>query len=881
MDELQVGHVELARWCLIVGQTGSGKSHLVRRLAFQWHSAGVPCTRPLAGGVRIPHRWDLSKVVHFAPGRRGPEDTYAFVPPAFRYLAFDGDVVAELLAEQQRARARDGSCPHVLVILSDCATSHGAGFFAQPAMAQLACQARHLNVHVLMEEQCVPADVPLGVHANLGPVFCFAVTSAQVDDARAFFDGHFGTPGHFALALLARTQDHACLVKRAGFGPLWYRAPAQPPGPFRMGELDHWTLSVPRRLLGLDFRTIRSPRVASAGRRDPEHDPVHIALGPAHGSRRDYVHDSDQDSDDDCGGALRVYSRLRGHQVPAGRVMLVLGGEGKTHLVKGLAREWHVDGARRARRGQDEPNVRFGRVFCFGPRVDQEYGFVPPSCRHEIFSEQAILDLVKSQGRHPPDHALVIVDGCAPAVLRTAAMRRLFELAEAAKVHVVVTGPHCVTLPLQLRAHVDVCLLLHTHNWAHRKLCFVQWGGRAFESLRAFDRAFDSLTDDFACMVLGKGQRVGWYRAPAGSPPSFRMGLANHWHPSARARARAQAAGAAESAPPTPARPEPVPATCAASAGGECTALAHYQCAADRGVAPEAAVHVRRTCLHSVRPRDVDTRVLAVVGAPGDTPRIVRGLACEWQEHGVRSTAAPGNVRFAHVFCFTDRPDAFDFVPASAHCGAFDPATVRALVDRQRCEWAADDSRWDRRRPVLCIVDRCTNLDMQSGAVRDLARTGALFGMHLVMVVDADTVVPPALLDSIDTCFCARGAVPAVHARLYRQWLPHLGTQVEREAALEALSDAHSCLVVELAGPCLKAGAYHAGLPALPVHVPSEDDGAAGAPAAPPGLPLTQPCTEGTGLPTAPCGEGAAAPAGAMSKAAALFHGLAGSCTVM
>lgn len=615
------------------------------------------------------------------------------------------------------------------------------------------------------------------------------------------------------------------------------------------------------------------------------------------------------------------------HQVPAGRVILVLGGEGKTHLVKDLARKWHVHGARHGKRGQNARNAWIDRVFCFGPRVGQEYGFVPPSCRHVVFSEQAMLDIVQSQGSQPPEHALVIVDGCPLTVLRSDATWRLFKMAEAAKVHVVVTGPHSVTLPVHLRARVDVCMLLHTHNWAHRNICFMQWGARAFESLRAFNRAFDSLTDAFSCMVLGKSQRVAWYRAAVGMQPRFRMGHARHWRLPARARAPARTEGTVSFAVATT-----TTTTADTTDTGECAALAYCPRPADRGEAAEAeavaavaaeaeavaagaeapeaadaealgaeavppeavaaeaaeaeaAARAQRACRHSVRARDVDTRALAVVGVPSDTPCIARGPVCEWREHGVRSTPAPENVRFARVFCFTDQPDAFDFVPAAAHCGAFDSAALRALEDRQRCEWAVDNLRWDRRRQVLCIMDRCTALEMESGAIRDFVRTGALFGMQLVPLVDAGTVAPPTVFENIDTCFCARGLVPAMHAQAYHQGPPHLGTQVEREAALEALPDAHSCVVVEHAGPCLKTGVYYTVLPAPPlVHVPSGDDGAAGTSAEPSCLLLTQQCTTNSpGLPTAhrDAAGGAAAPAPAMTRASALFRGLSGSCAVM
>jgi hypothetical protein len=753
MDVLEAA--DAASWCLVLGQKGTGKSHLVRHLAHQWHTAGIPC---LAGHGQAPQHFH--KVVQFA---HGPDSHYDFVPPAFRYAARNCDtVLAALLAEQ--AAQSDGQC--VLVLLTECASVRG--FFAKPRLVQLARQARHLGVHVLVEDRNLPADLHVSLLTALGQTFCFPLDEKTAKCASTLLDTQH----------LEAASRYTCTVHKTTVAAKTYLAPATPPAPFRMGSHEHWQAGQNR--ADNDDESSSGSDDSSSGSDDGSSSDD--STGTEDG-------DDDQGQDESRPAPVtsvvdvhpRVFPRLRAHQVPTGSVLLVLGGEGKTHLVKDLAYQWY--------RGA----VAFERVYCFGPRVAQEYGFVAPEFTFPTFCEQAVLDLVKSQGRDPVHHVLVIVDGCAPSVLRTPAMCHLFEHARAAKLRVVVTGPHCVAVPPHVRAQVSLCLLLHTDSWAHRKLCFVQWGGRAFESLRAFDRALDSLTDDFACMVLGP--QVAWYRASPTGPPAFRMGRSNHWRKTST--------------------PEPQMRTTNSRVAVTVQELA-------QGPAPvqsQVQRQVQGPAPHEVSACAMDTRAVVVVGPAGTTAIVARSLVEQWRARGTRSLGHKA-VWFEGACCFTTRPHVFDFVPPQAQCGAFDLLALRALMDRQRVKWAAHDIRRDLRRPFLCILDGCTATQVAHAGFQDMVSNAALFGLHILLLLDSNVVVPRALFCAFDTCLCTRD-IPD-RALAFRQWLPHFDTLAHCEAALDRLPSPYACLVAEYAGPCFRAGVYYTQVSDAPFLMPAE-----------------------------------------------------------
>jgi hypothetical protein len=755
MDVLEAA--DAASWCLVLGQKDTGKSHLVRHLAHQWHTAGIPCL-----GQAPQH---FHKVVQFA---HGPDSHYDFVPPAFRYAARNCDtVLAALLAEQ--AAGRGGQ--RVLVLLTECASARG--FFAKPRLVQLARQSRHLGIHVLVEDRHLPADLHVSLLTASGHTFCFPLDEKTAKCASTLLD----------TQQLEAASRYTCTVHKTTVAAKTYLAPATPPAPFRMGSQEHWQVEVgDNRADNDDESSSGSDDKSSSGSDDESSSGSDDSTGTEDG-------DDDQGQDESRPAPVssvhpRVFPRLQAHQVPTGSVLLVLGGEGKTHLVKDLAYQWY--------RGA----VAFERVYCFGPRVAQQYGFVAPEFTFPTFCEQAVLDLVKSQGRDPVHHVLVIVDGCAPSVLRTPAMCHLFEHARAAKLRVVVTGPHCVAVPPHVRAQVSLCLLLHTDSWAHRKLCFVQWGGRAFESLRAFDRAFDSLTDDFACMVLGP--RVAWYRASPTGPPAFRMGRSNHWRKTSTPESQMRT---------TDSR---VAVTVQELAQGPVLVQSQAQRQV-QGPAPHQVCEVSACAM--------DTRAAVVVGPAGTTAIVARSLADQWRARGTRSLGHKA-VWFEGACCFTTRPHVFDFVPPQAQCGAFDLLALRALMDRQRVKWVAHDMRRDLRRPFLCILDRCTAAQVAHAGFQDMVSNAALFGLHILLLLDSNVVVPRALFCAFDTCLCTRD-IPD-RALAFHQWLPHFDTLAQCEAALDRLPSPHACLVAEYAGPCFRAGVYYTHVSDAPFLMPAE-----------------------------------------------------------
>ena len=820
LDELQLSDVDMAGWCLLIGGHGSGKSHLVRRLAYQWHMNGLPHMRQLAGNQCAPLREYgsyFSRVLRFAPCARSDEPVFDFVPPVNRYPAFNSDVVLGLLAEQETVRAEQGACGHVLLILSNCLLQTHL-FWQQPALKQLACRARRLNVHVILEELVPPVYMPVPVHLNLGHVFCFATHgSGSRRRLPVFFRDRYSTPVELLDALDVHTTHHACLVACPGRRTAQYRAPAAAPGPFRFGHPKYWeqtTPSAPRYptspCIDLFAQDAGSANIASF---DVGFD---ISTDEEEEGEEE-EEDSDSDDGSDSGVVApnctpepkatrrtsafeypRVFHKLAIHDVPAGThcapagacpvpvgsVMLVLGGEGKTHLVRGLAHRWHVQGVRSH---GESAYVRFARVLCFSPRADIEYAFVPPTFRHAAFCEQAVVDLVQSQGRRPTERALVIVDGCSPVALNSAAMRRLFEGAARAGVHVVVTAPHCLTISQYVRAHVDCCFLLHTHNSAHRKHCFVQWGGHAFESLRAFDRAFDSLTDDFACMVLGAAAHdVQWYRAAARRPGLFYMGRPVHWdvnnpthdealQPTAADNRMYAHGGVANAA---------VYADDGLDNSSGSTGSCNGQCAPERSASQEWGPDPVHAC-------EVDTRAVAIVGAARDALQVARTLVGEWLLHGSRAGGV--RCRFSKVVCFGPQPGLLLGFDLAQYLGTFSERAVQALLDDQRSQCAGQTAHL--RQPVLCILDGSTYEDLRSTAVRNLVLAGPCCGLHTVLVLDSQTQVPLVVCGNVTAHFCLRGDRFSHHSLAHRQWFSHAATCAECEAAFGALPDQYSCLV--------------------------------------------------------------------------------------
>lgn len=222
--------IKPASTTLLVGRRGTGKSTILRDLA--WQFAQRQC---------------IDLVVGMSPTEESSESLGSFIPRTLIYNEYREDVLQKLMDSQRRAWRR-GHGPNVLLFLDDCGFDKSV--FKSKIVRELFLNGRHRRIGLVFALQyCL--DIPPDIRSNIDIVIAARdpIHSSREKLWKNFF-GVFRDYQEFSLTFDTCTNNFETLVMHNNQGcptnniedtVYWYKADPNR-GQFRLGADVYWKM---------------------------------------------------------------------------------------------------------------------------------------------------------------------------------------------------------------------------------------------------------------------------------------------------------------------------------------------------------------------------------------------------------------------------------------------------------------------------------------------------------------------------------------------------------------------------------------------------------------------------------------------------------------
>jgi hypothetical protein len=223
---LDINRIKTDRTIILVGKRGTGKSVLMKDLAYQ-----------------LRHAFDFG--IACAPNKDTVDVFKEFVPDTYIYPDFTPDIIDQIIENIKKLQEYNHR-PRIFILADDCMKDKKV--FKHPAIAELANNGRHYSICLIICVQYL-MDVPPNFRMNADYVFALADNDPGTREKlfKEFF-GIFGSKEYFGAAFDEFTRDRACIFVDRTLGGAsleqsvcWYRATFELP-PFKLGCRDYWKL---------------------------------------------------------------------------------------------------------------------------------------------------------------------------------------------------------------------------------------------------------------------------------------------------------------------------------------------------------------------------------------------------------------------------------------------------------------------------------------------------------------------------------------------------------------------------------------------------------------------------------------------------------------
>lgn len=214
------------RCCMVIGKTGSGKSILIKTLAYykRYMKSAI-----VVSGTETSNKFFSS-----------------FIPDAWIYNEVTTELLDHILKKQKEKVENEVENPEVLLILDDCIFDNK--FMKTTQMRELLMQGRHWKIFLVVSSQYV-MDIPVAIRANVGYVFIFRENI--IKNRRRLHENFVGVVEKFKdfnTIMDECTKDYHCLVSdNTSLSNdiedciFWYKA--NPELEFKIGSKQVWDMN--------------------------------------------------------------------------------------------------------------------------------------------------------------------------------------------------------------------------------------------------------------------------------------------------------------------------------------------------------------------------------------------------------------------------------------------------------------------------------------------------------------------------------------------------------------------------------------------------------------------------------------------------------------
>jgi ABC-type phosphate/phosphonate transport system ATPase subunit len=488
---LDVNRIKTDRTIIIVGKRGTGKSVLMKDLAYQLREhfdGGIAC----------------------APNKDMMDLFKEFVPETSIYPDFTPEMVETLIEDQKRLK-ESGVEKRLFVIADDCMKDKK--IFKHPAIAELANNGRHYGISLIICVQHI-ADMPPNFRMNTDYVFAFADNDPGTREKlfREFF-GIFGTKENFKSAFNELTKDRGCIFVDRTLGcasiedcVCWYKA----------------TFNVPQFLLhGHNPLTQEPESLAWSLARHK------LKNGPS-------IDKSNHPSKQICIIKPKTLSSrveispLDIQTINSDRIILIVGpkGSGKTVLLRDLV--YHL-------------RDKFDGGLAFSSSIQTQAMFkqiMNNDCVYPEFDDGLIAKLVEYQRtlqKYGHRKKLFILFDNLDLLQRRFGSPAMSELAINGRhydICLIFSTNYLMDVPPNMRTCADYVFASGTNDLVAREKLFKEFFG-IFGTKENFKSAFNELTKDRGCIFIDRTPGgasvedcVCWYKAQL-DHPEFKLGMYN------------------------------------------------------------------------------------------------------------------------------------------------------------------------------------------------------------------------------------------------------------------------------------------------------------------------------------------------------------------
>ncbi len=233
---LNPAQVPTTAFCMLVGKRRSGKTTLMKNLAYH-----------LFADPRLDGE-EIHMAVVFSPTEGMQHSFETFVPKCFIYSEYREEIIIQLLETQRQLIEKNGHTKTILIILDDL--GFDAKLFKSKTFRELAMNGRHCKIFVMCAVHYI-IDVPTSIRGNIDLTFAMADNSGMNRERlwsnlfsqvpKAEFNGIFAKLTANRSAIVCLNDNNSSKIEETVF---WYRAdPDSCPQRFMLGLPIFWKMN--------------------------------------------------------------------------------------------------------------------------------------------------------------------------------------------------------------------------------------------------------------------------------------------------------------------------------------------------------------------------------------------------------------------------------------------------------------------------------------------------------------------------------------------------------------------------------------------------------------------------------------------------------------